>query len=143
MNLRTLLALAAVALVVPAATATASTKSEKAQNAQIKKLTHDLKVVSAREKALAADYMYFIGCLSTYNLTWYGDVNETGTDGYTYVNQAGETFQFTAMAPTYDGDTPSGTFLTIGCGEGRAARSVRSRMHSGLPIGKPTPAHRR
>lgn len=132
------------ALTIPCTAATAATKTDRAQNKLIKKLTHDLKVVSAREKRDQNDFISLISCISTYDLTWYGDTLGTNTDGYTYVGTDGVPFQFTAMAPTYPGDVPNGSFLVLDCTQGRAnkQRFLKSRMFTETAHGKAVAPHR-
>jgi hypothetical protein len=98
---------------VPAEASTAS---------QIKKLQHDLKVVSARQKADRA----FINCLQTVNLTQYGA--EDGSFGYMYdndmFNPASIPFATTGIDVAQAGDGYS-TLLMLdpACTGGRSSRA--------------------
>lgn len=143
----TTIAVALATLSIPCmgvAEAGATTKTDRAQNKLIKKLTHDLKVVSAREKQDQANFVALVSCIGTYDLTWYGDTLNTNTDGYTYVPVSGVPFQFTAMAPTYAGDLPSASFLTLDCtGSSRVNRRVfKSDLFSPSAKGHTVAPHR-
>jgi hypothetical protein len=140
----TTIAVALTTLAIPCVgTAQATTKADKAQNKLIKKLQHDVKVISARNKQVTTNFNTLVSCISLYDLTWYGDVNNNNTDGYTYVGTDGATFQFTAMAPTYQGDTPNASFMVLDCSAGRANRRFfKSELFSHVAKGRVVAPHR-
>lgn len=112
------------------ATASASNAS------QIKKLRHDVKVLSKRLKVQTANFNGFVGCLQFVNLTQYGD-GTGGTFGYLYSDNPldpAATRATTGVDVTLPGD-PSAEFLIINpaCASGRAARVFGSNI---VPQGK-------
>jgi len=94
-------------MMLTAAPAGASTASK------IRKLQHDLKVVSKREKQDRAALNGLIGCMQFVNLTQYGD--PAGTFGYLYTQNVldpTQTQATTAVDGTEAGDTGT-PFLII------------------------------
>lgn len=108
---RTLIALTAGVALLAAVPATAPASTSQA--AKIRKLQHDLKVVSARQKEDRAMLVSLLSCLQTVNLTQYGDP-AGATFGYLYTSSglAADAAPTSGVDATVAGD-PFTAFVTL------------------------------